>query len=62
MLKQRIDFARHQLSESDLAIATVAHNSGYADQSAFTRQFRLTTGISPTAFRRASTRRHQRAK
>ncbi|MDA0707423.1 MAG: AraC family transcriptional regulator [Proteobacteria bacterium] len=60
MLKQRIDFAQRQLSDSNLPIATVALNSGYADQSAFTRQFRLTTGMSPSAFRRASNRRGQR--
>ena len=54
MLKQRIDFARQQLSDSSLSIAAVALKSGYADQSAFTRQFRLTTGMSPSAFRRAS--------
>ncbi len=53
MLKLRIDFAQQQLSNSDLAIAAVAQNSGYADQSAFTRQFRLTTGMSPSDFRRS---------
>ena len=59
MLKQRIDFARQQLADSNLSIATVALKSGYADQSAFTRQFRLTTGMSPSAFRRASKRHGQ---
>ena len=59
MLKQRIDFARQQLSSSNLSIAAVALNSGYADQSAFTRQFRLTTGISPSAFRRDRKRGQQ---
>jgi len=54
MLKQRIDFARQKLANSNLSIAAVALKSGYADQSAFTRQFRLTTGMSPSAFRRAS--------
>jgi AraC-like DNA-binding protein len=59
MLKQRIDFARQQLSNPELSIATVAQNAGYADQSAFTRQFRLTTGVSPSAFRRESKNRQQ---
>ena len=59
MLKQRIDFARQQLANSNLPIATVALKSGYADQSAFTRQFRLTTGMSPSAFRGASNRQGQ---
>lgn len=54
MLKQRIDYARQQLCDSGLPIAVVALNAGYADQSAFTRQFRMTTGMSPSAFRRAS--------
>ncbi len=54
MLKMRIDHARHELVSTELPIATVALNAGYADQSAFTRQFRLTTGMSPSAFRRAN--------
>ena len=61
MLKQRIDFARQQLSDSKLSIAAVAMNSGYADQSAFTRQFRFTTGMSPSAFRRARTHNGQQS-
>ena len=51
MLKLRLDIARQQLIESDLAIATVALNVGYSDQSAFTRQFRRATGLSPSRFR-----------
>ena len=48
-----------RLADSNLSIAAVALKSGYADQSAFTRQFRLTTGMSPSAFRRASNRHGQ---
>jgi AraC-like DNA-binding protein len=53
MLKLRLDIARQQLIETDLAIATVALNVGYSDQSAFTRQFCRATGLSPSKFRRA---------
>jgi AraC-like DNA-binding protein len=51
LLKTRIDHAGRQLHETDLAIVDIALNSGYTDQSAFTRQFRRTTGQTPSEFR-----------
>ncbi|WP_339733347.1 AraC family transcriptional regulator [uncultured Gimesia sp.] len=47
LLKLRIDRAQHTLNTTDASIASVALSVGYADQSAFTRQFRRTTGMSP---------------
>jgi AraC-like DNA-binding protein len=53
LLKLRLDFAQRLLSESADPIASVAMRSGYADQSAFTRQFRQATGMSPKEYRKA---------
>ncbi len=53
VLKQRLDLARRQLLQSPIAIAEVALNAGYRDQSAFSRQFLRATGLTPSAFRRA---------
>lgn len=53
LLKIRIDAAQRMLQESDLPIATIAHDAGYADQSAFSRHFRKATGLTPREFRQA---------
>ncbi len=50
-LKTRISFASRMLVESDMPIADVAFEAGYADQSSFTRQFRRSTGLSPSQYR-----------
>ncbi|MDA8019131.1 MAG: AraC family transcriptional regulator [Thermoanaerobaculia bacterium] len=52
LLKQRIEHACRELVETELPIAQIALNCGYADQSAFTRQFRRTTGHRPSEFRK----------
>lgn len=52
LLKIRIDHASRLLLDTDQAIADVAMDCGYTDQSSFTRQFRRTTGQTPSAFRR----------
>lgn len=51
LLKLRLDTARQQLLNTDLPIAEIALNVGYSDQGAFTRQFRRTTGLTPSQFR-----------
>ena len=51
LLKTRIDRASRQLLKTSLPVAEIALECGYADQSAFTRQFRRTTGRTPSAFR-----------
>ena len=50
--KVRMENAVRRLRESDDTIAGVALACGYSDQSAFTRQFRKTSGISPLEYRR----------
>ena len=51
--KVRMDAAVRRLRESDDPIARVALACGYCDQSAFTRVFRQTVGLSPAQYRRA---------
>lgn len=52
--KVRMESAVRQLRETDEAIAQVALDCGYSDQSAFTRQFRQTIGLSPSQYRRTA--------
>ena len=51
ILQTRINHARKLLVQTELPIAAIAMEAGYADQSAFTRQFRRSTGLSPSEFR-----------
>ena len=53
LLKIRVDAAQRLLQKSDQSIATIAHESGYSDQSAFSRHFRKATGLTPREFRSA---------
>lgn len=55
LLKARIDRASRQLLETRLPVAEIAFDCGYRDQSAFTRQFRRTTGRTPSEFRELRT-------
>jgi PAS domain S-box-containing protein len=52
--KVRMDAAVRRLRETDDAVAAIAQECGYSDQSAFTRQFHRTVGLSPAQFRRAA--------
>jgi len=49
--KVRMDAAVQRLRETDDAIAAIALECGYSDQSAFTRQFHRTVGMSPSEYR-----------
>ena len=50
--KVRMEAAMRRLRESDEPIASIAQECGYSDQSAFTRKFRQTAGLSPSEYRR----------
>ena len=52
LIKTRVDVASRLLRTTALSIGDVAQQSGYCDQSAFTRQFRRTTGLTPGQYRR----------
>jgi AraC-like DNA-binding protein len=51
--KTRMEAAVQRLRETNDPIATIALDCGYSDQSAFTRQFRQTVGLSPSEYRAA---------
>lgn len=51
LTKTRIDAASALLRTTTLGVGDVAQRSGYCDQSAFTRQFRRTTGLTPRHYR-----------
>ncbi|MFN3193754.1 MAG: helix-turn-helix domain-containing protein [Aureliella sp.] len=53
MTKTRIDYAQRLLVTTNQSAAEIAHQTGYTDQSAFTRQFRHSTGLSPMQYRDA---------
>jgi AraC family transcriptional regulator len=48
----RIAFACREFSATDIPVAQVAQTAGFFDQSHLTRTFRLTTGMSPLAYRK----------
>ena len=50
--KVRMEVAVRRLRETAASIAMIALDCGYSDQSAFTRQFRQTVGLSPSEYRR----------
>lgn len=52
LTKTRIDIASRLLRTTSMPIGEIAQLSGYCDQSAFTRQFRRTTGLTPRQYRR----------
>ena len=51
LARTRLDAALAQLTAGDASVAAIAHACGYADHSAFTRQFRRSTGVSPREWR-----------
>lgn len=51
---RRIFEARRMLSETDMAVGRIGTLLGFASPAYFTRAFAHLTGVSPTAFRRAS--------
>ena len=61
LTRLRIDRACGRLRHSDAPISQIALDCGYADQTAFTRQFRKVVGLSPCAYRLATRRGRKRA-
>jgi AraC-like DNA-binding protein len=54
LLKVRMDAALKLLRDTDRPLAQVGMECGYADQSAFSRQFKQTTGRCPGEYRRSA--------
>lgn len=53
LMKLRIDHACKLLETTDNSITNIAASCGYADHSAFTRQFKLATHLTPRQYRDA---------
>ena len=53
--RKRIELAQSMLQYEQYSVSTIAEQLGYYDESAFSRAFKATTGISPRAFRATST-------
>jgi PAS domain S-box-containing protein len=51
VIRARIEWACSRLQNTKEPISEVALNCGYADQASFTRQFRKSVGITPSAYR-----------
>lgn len=54
LIKTRVEAASRQLIENDKCITEIAHACGYTDHSAFTRQFRMVVGMTPSQYRNAN--------
>lgn len=52
LLSRRVEHARRLLTESAKDLSEIAMDSGFYDQSHFTKRFRKVTGITPSAYRR----------
>ena len=52
LLMLRMETARALLANTDMPINLVAENTGYLNQSAFTRRFQIYHGISPSGYKR----------
>jgi AraC-like DNA-binding protein len=50
IIKTRLEAASRMLAGSD-SVSAIAQACGYADHSAFTRQFRATVGVTPSEYR-----------
>ena len=54
LVQTRLQAASQRLRETNDSVADIAHACGFCDHSAFTRQFKATTGLTPTVYRRAA--------
>lgn len=52
----RVEYASHLLSASEMPLAQIALDAGFADQSHFSRTFKNLTGMTPTEFQKLSGR------
>ena len=52
VLALRLQEARRLLTTTDLPLSAIALNTGFFDQSHFTKRFQKMTGMTPTRFRK----------
>jgi len=53
LIKFRMDAAAELLQQTDRSVVRIGLECGYSDQSAFTRQFHRTTGLTPGEYRKS---------
>ncbi len=56
----RVELAQTLLAEGELSMADIAHRLGYAEQSAWSRAFARSVGVSPSIWRRDATKYMER--
>jgi AraC family transcriptional regulator len=54
----RIERAKALIEAAELPLVEIAHQTGFSDQSHFTRRFRKAVGMTPGAYARKSRRKH----
>ncbi|MGJ8663917.1 MAG: helix-turn-helix domain-containing protein [Marinicella sp.] len=59
LIKTRISQASQKLLETKLSVLDIAFAVGYSDQSAFTKQFKKVTGVSPLKFKKIHLQKQQ---
>lgn len=61
IIARRVEEARRLLLNPDLTICSIADSLGYSDAFYFSRQFRVSTGLTPSEFRQLSEERSEPA-
>jgi AraC family transcriptional regulator len=61
LIRHRIDHAKQLMRQTSMSLIDIAIQSGFNDQSAFTRTFHQLVGVSPGSWRRLHMTRHFRA-
>lgn len=56
VMKARLDRAQHMLVQTDLSLAIVSEEAGFASQSHFSRAFRAWFGLAPSVYRQQERR------
>jgi AraC family transcriptional regulator len=60
LIQQRIEYAKHLLSQTAMPLVEVAFQAGFSDQAAFTRTFNQIVGASPGRWRREQSSKKKR--
>ncbi len=59
IILQKIEFVKELMGNNEVSLAEIAHEMGYSSVSHLSRQFKKTTGLTPTDFRNTHTK-HRR--
>lgn len=55
LIRRRLEFAAQYMLQTEMPLTDIALKCGFADQPHFSKHFRRASGLSPSAWRRAST-------